>query len=282
MSARSIRVLPEQKGFSPARCHPSAARRAVVPSAPGRAAQTPYVAPGDGTRPASARMANASTWPSANRASERSCAAQLASASKRAAVPPEPGFGSSVPHSAAISLNSIQGVNCYPFIQSSRRGSLTIASIGDATDNWRGASLARPVEEFDSRRTRSPVSSSIGVVPLWVKRSNSQRICPLRLLERSTWKSPVRVGSTLGPVALLGVRSQPTPRGRPSSYGCLHGTPTSTLPAGKGPAAPRRWVLLGQRCGSRTARTRWREATSGPERTMRASRPMDRLFVGSG
>ena len=40
-SARSIRVLPEQKGFSPARCQPSAARRAVVPPARGRAAQTP-------------------------------------------------------------------------------------------------------------------------------------------------------------------------------------------------------------------------------------------------
>ena len=133
MSARSIRVLPEQKGFSPAKCHPSAARRAVVPSAPGRAAQTPYVAPGDGTRPASARMANASTWPSASRASERSCAAQLASAAKRAAVPPEPGFGSSVPHSAAISLNSIQGVKLLPL------HSVVQTRIADSRFNRRGA-----------------------------------------------------------------------------------------------------------------------------------------------
>lgn len=56
-------------------------------------------------------MANASTWPSANRASDRSSAAQSASAAKRARVPPEPGFGSVVPHSAAISFSSIQGVN---------------------------------------------------------------------------------------------------------------------------------------------------------------------------
>ena len=31
-SARSIRVLPEQNGFSPDSCQPSAVKRAVVPS----------------------------------------------------------------------------------------------------------------------------------------------------------------------------------------------------------------------------------------------------------
>ena len=39
-SARSIRVLPEQNGFSPDSCQPSAFKSAVVPSGV-RAAQTP-------------------------------------------------------------------------------------------------------------------------------------------------------------------------------------------------------------------------------------------------
>src|ERR1700677_2526167 len=59
-------------------------------------------------------MANASTWPSTNRASERFRAAQSASDANRAAVPPEPGFGSVAASWAAIPLSSSHALNTLP------------------------------------------------------------------------------------------------------------------------------------------------------------------------
>ena len=79
---------------------PSSRQRTDAPPTPRRSPPTA------GSRPASSRMANASTWPSSKRANERSRAAQSASAAKRAAVPPEPGLASVDPVPAAIALSS--------------------------------------------------------------------------------------------------------------------------------------------------------------------------------
>ncbi len=56
-------------------------------------------------------MDRASTWPSTNRASDRSFAAQFASAANRAAVQPDPGCGSADPQPVAIRLSSDHGLN---------------------------------------------------------------------------------------------------------------------------------------------------------------------------
>jgi hypothetical protein len=115
-------------------------------------------------------MANASTWPSANRASDKSRAAQSASVAKRAGVEPEPGFGTTVPHPAAISLSSNQGLNCYLF---NRLSVINAALSGTFRE---GALLGRattgtsvqfvPPEWLMPCSKRSPTALSMGGVPL--------------------------------------------------------------------------------------------------------------------
>ncbi len=92
-SARSQVPAPEQKGLAPWRSHPLPPCSALSRVSGDLAAHTPYAASQVGARPASARMATASAWPSTRRPNERSSPATAASAAKRASVSPRPGTG---------------------------------------------------------------------------------------------------------------------------------------------------------------------------------------------
>src|ERR1019366_367699 len=84
-----------QNCLRPASSHPAAVRCPVTRAADDVAAQTPYTVARRATRPASAKMATASVWPSASRASDRSTDPRHAKAFMRAGVAPLPGRGSS-------------------------------------------------------------------------------------------------------------------------------------------------------------------------------------------